>query len=146
MIIFADHPEARLGRRQSINVWMRDQSPDWKIGMRLGNMDMSLLLGYILREAWDGDLRVVCVVEDEAERENARRFVERVTDLARIPKVEIVIRVGTLHEQVPRVPTADLDIFGLAGEPNFDFARHVLETTASSCLFVRDSGQENALA
>ncbi|HKK93308.1 MAG TPA: amino acid permease [Longimicrobiales bacterium] len=146
VIIFADHPEARLGRRQSINVWMRDQSPDWKIGMRLGNMDMSLLLGYILREAWSGDLRVVCVVEDEAERENARRFVERVTDLARIPDVDIVIRVGTLHEQVPRVPTADLDIFGLSGEPNFDFARHVLETTASSCLFVRDSGQENALA
>jgi len=146
VIIFADHPEARLGRRQSINVWMRDQSPEWKIGMRLGNMDMSLLLGYILREAWDGDLRIVCVVQDEGERNNAERFVRRVTDLARIPDVDIDIRVGELKEHVPRVPTADLDIFGMSDQPDFDFARHVLQTTASSCLFVRDSGQENALA
>ncbi len=146
VIMFADHPEARLGRRQSLNVWIRDQSPDWKIGMRLGNMDMSLLLGYILREAWSGELRIVCVVANESERENAERFVRRVTDLARITRVDVIVRVGTLEEEVPRVPTADLDIFGMSGDPDFAFARHVLETTASSCLFVRDSGQENALA
>lgn len=146
VIMFAAHPEARLGRRQSINVWVREQSPDWRIGMRLGNMDMSLLLGYILREAWRGQLRIVCVVGTEAERENALQFVRRVSDLARMPKVDVIVRVGTLEDQVPLVPTADLDIFGMAPTPDFDFARHVLETTASSCLFVRDSGMENALA
>jgi len=146
VILFADHPEARLGRRQSLNVWMRDQSPDWKISMRLGNMDMSLLVGHILRKAWRADLNIVCIVKDEAERGAAREFVRRVTDLARMPDVNIVIRSGTLKEQVPRVPTADLDIFGLGGEPDFGFARHVLDSTASSCLFVRDSGEENVLA
>ena len=146
VILFADHPEARLGRRQSINVWMRDQSPDWEVSMRLGNVDMSLLIGHILRKAWGGELNIVCIVEDEREVEHARRFVERVTDLARLPNVGIVIRSGQLEEQVPRVPTADLDIFGMGGQPDFRFARHVLETTESSCLFVRDSGEENVLA
>jgi amino acid transporter len=146
VILFADHPEARLGRRQSLNVWMRDQGPDWRVSMRLGNMDMSLLIGHILREAWDGDLNVVCIVSDEEQREPAREFVGRVTDLARMPRVKIIIRSGSLEEQVPRVPTADLDIFGMAGQPDFAFARHVLGTTASSCLFVRDSGEENVLA
>jgi len=146
VILFADHPEARLGRRQSLNVWIRDQSPDWRISMRLGNMDMSLLVGHILREAWNGDLNVVCVVEDEEELEAAGAFVQQVTDLARLTPVNVVIRAGTLKEQLPRVPTADLDVFGLGGEPDFHFARHVLATTASSCLFVRDSGEENVLA
>ncbi|NIP60807.1 MAG: hypothetical protein GWN82_20985, partial [Gemmatimonadetes bacterium] len=63
-----------------------------------------------------------------------------------LPRVNIMIRAGTMVEQIPRVPTADLDIFGLSGEPDFQFARHVLESTASSCLFVRDSGEENVLA
>ncbi len=146
VILFADHPEARLGRRQSLNVWIRDQSPDWKISMRLGNMDMSLLTGHILRKAWKGDLNVVCIVEDEAEMEAARDFVRQVTDLARLAPVNVVIRAGTLKEQLSQVPTADLDVFGLSGEPDFRFARHVLATTASSCLFVRDSGEENVLA
>jgi hypothetical protein len=34
----------------------------------------------------------------------------------------------------------------MGDQPDFDFARHVLDTTASSCLFVRDSGEENVLA
>jgi len=88
----------------------------------------------------------VCIVEDEAEMGAAREFVGRVTDLARMPRVNVIIRTGALTEQVARVPTADLDIFGISGEPDFGFARHVLTTTASSCLFVRDSGEENALA
>ena len=146
VILFADHPEARLGRRHSLNVWIRDQSPDWKVSMRLGNMDMSLLIGHILQKAWDGVLNVVCIVEDPAEMEAAREFVERVTDLARMPRVNPIIRSGRLADQVRQVPTADLDIFGLSGEPDFGFARQVLDTTASSCLFVRDSGDENVLA
>jgi len=146
VILLADHPEARLGRRQSLNVWMRDQSPDWKISMRLGNMDMSLLIGHILRKAWDGEMNVVSIVEDPDQIPPATEFLHRVTDLARIPEARIVVRAGRLAEQLARVPTADLDVFGLAGEPNFEFARHVLDTTASSCLFVRDSGEENVLA
>jgi len=146
VVLFADHPEARLGRRQSLNVWMRDQSPDWEISMRLGNMDMSLLIGHILRKAWKGELNVVCIVDDPAQTEPATEFLGRVTDLARIPEARIVVRAGRLEEQLSRVPTADLDIFGLGDEPDFPFARQVLATTASSCLFVRDSGEENVLA
>lgn len=44
------------------------------------------------------------------------------------------------------MPTADLDIFGLAGEPDFENARRMLRMTSSSCLYVRDSDEENVLA
>lgn len=146
VLLFADHPEARLGRRQSVNVWVRDQSPDWEISMRLGNLDMALLVGYILREAWNGQLNVISVVENPAQQGPAREFLDRIRDLARMPQARIDVRVGQLDEHFDRVPTADLDIFGLSADPDFALARRVLETTRSSCLFVRDSEDENVLA
>lgn len=146
ILLFADHPEAGLGRRQSVNVWIRDQSPAWEISMRLGNLDMSLLVGHLLSRAWDGEFHVISVVEDPDKVTAARRFLESVTDLARLPEARVRVRQGELRDQIPHVPTADLDIFGLADEPDFGFARDVLRMTRSSCLFVRDSGEENVLA
>jgi amino acid transporter len=146
ILLLAEHPEAGLGRRQSVNVWIRDQSPAWEISMRLGNMDMSLLVGHLLSRAWEADLHVISVVEDPDKTAAARRFLESVTDLARLPEARVRVRQGELRDQIPHVPTADLDIFGLADEPDFGFARDVTRMTRSSCLFVRDSGEENVLA
>jgi len=146
ILLFADHPEARLGRRQSVNVWVRDQSPDWEISMRLGNLDVSLLIGHILARAWEGDMNVISVVDNAEQLGPAREFLQTVADLARLPEARIVVREGQLEEQLTRVPTADLDVFGLSGEIDFGFARRVLAATGSSCLFVRDSGDENVLA
>ncbi len=146
VLLYANHPEARLGRRQSINVWVGDQSPDWEISMRLGNLDMSLLVGHILQEAWQGELNVISVVADPDQVTPARNFLERVTDLARLPETRVRVETGDLEEQIGRLPTADLDIFGLSGEPDFEGARRMLRMTSSSCLFVRDSEEENVLA
>jgi amino acid transporter len=146
VLLYANHPEARLGRRQTINVWVRDQSPDWEISMRLGNLDMSLLIGHILQEAWKGELNVISVVGDPDQVAPARTYLEQVTDLARLPKARVRVASGALEEQFVRMPTADLDIFGLVGEPDFENARNMLRMTSSSCLFVRDSDEENVLA
>ncbi len=135
-----------MGRRHSINVWIRDQSPDWEISMRLGNLDMALLIGHILQEAWEGELNVISVVDDPDEVAPAREFLERVADLARLPDARVITRQGKLEEELARIRTADLDIFGLAGDPDFEFGRRVLRITESSCLFVRDSDDENVLA
>jgi hypothetical protein len=39
-----------------------------------------------------------------------------------------------------------MNIFGLADELPFAFMREAPELTNTSCLFVKDSGQESALA
>lgn len=114
--------------------------------MRLGNLDMSLLIGHILARAWEGDMNVISVVDDAEQLAPAREFLQTVADLARLPEARILVREGQLEDQLARVPTADLDVFGLSGEIDFDFARTVLAATGSSCLFVRDSGDENVLA
>jgi amino acid transporter len=146
VLLYANHPEARLGRRQSINVWIADQGPDWQLSMRLGNLDIGLLIGHILQEAWEGELNVITVVQDPDEADAARTFLEQVTDLARLPRARVRVEVGHWLERVAEVPTADLDIFGLAQEPDFELSRKLLWQSHSSCLFVRDSEEENVLA
>ncbi len=72
--------------------------------------------------------------------------MERITDLARMPEAGVVVKEGAFEPAVPDAPQADLNIFGLASDPDFDFMRTMGNHTRSGCLFVRDSGEESALA
>jgi hypothetical protein len=56
--------------------------------------------------------------------------------------------VGTepFNEYLHTAPQADLNIFGLQPAPDFDTIRSLVDTTDSTCMFVRDSGRESALA
>ena len=145
-VLYARHPDAGIGQREQINIWISDRSPDWEVSMDIGNLDLPLLLAYKLRRNWDAHMRLLTVVEEPAEREPAQNFLETVTDLARMPDTEVMVKVGDFQEHVLRASQADLSLFGLAREPDFAFMRQMTDTTHSSCLFVRDSGQESALA
>ena len=47
---------------------------------------------------------------------------------------------------VPEMPLADLNIFGLQQQVDLAFIRRLVEATDASCIFVRDSGDESAMA
>ena len=145
-ILYAHHPKAGLGRRQSVNVWIRDRTPDWSISMDIGNLDLSILIAYKLRRNWDAHLRLLMVVKDEGQHDKAHRFFEELLTVARIPNAEIVITGGDFNDVIKDAAGADLNIFGMLSDPDLDFARRMIEETDSSCIFVRDSGQESALA
>ena len=145
-LLYAPHPKAGLGKRQTVNVWIRDRSPDWSISMDIGNLDLSLLIGHKLQKNWNAHLRVVTVVEDDDQHTQARRFLKQLLDVARLPDIEIVVAGGTFRQFVTDTPQADLHIFGMLSDPDLDFARQMVDETDASCIFVRDSGTENALA
>jgi amino acid transporter len=145
-LLYAPHPRAALGQRQTINVWIKDRSPDWRISMQIGNLDLALLTGYKLSENWDAEMRVLTAVPDPAEREKAQDFLEKLIDLGRFEGAEAVVGTGPFTEYIYEAPQADLNIFGLQPEPDFDTIRQLVEDTDSTCMFVRDSGRESALA
>lgn len=148
VLMFAEHPEAYLGRRHHINVWIAEQGPAWELSARLGNLDLALLTGYILKESWRGRMHALTVVggADPDEARRARKFLENLMELARMPDAVVLVRTGTLMEQMPLLPAADLNIFGLAPEPDFEAARRLVRETRSACLFVQDSEEESVLA
>ncbi|MEL7360707.1 MAG: amino acid permease [Bacteroidota bacterium] len=144
-VLYAPHLRAGLGQRQYVNVWIHDRSPDWRLSMDIGNLDLSLLLAYKLKRNWDGLIRLITVV-DAAEAERARHFLDRLIDLARLPDATPVVGTGTFRDFVQTAPHADLNLLGLMPDPDFDVMRGMVTTLGASCLFVRDSGDENALA
>jgi hypothetical protein len=54
--------------------------------------------------------------------------------------------VGEFWQQLSQAPRADLSILGLQAQPDLDFIDKVVIMLNESCIFVRDSGDESALA
>jgi hypothetical protein len=146
-ILFARHPDTLLGREQTINVWIRDQSPAWEVGLRLSNLDLNLLLAYQLARNWQGQMTLITIVTDDTERANGEAFLAQLISLGRMPRnTQAIVEVGTLNNYLPRAPQADLNIFGLQDQIDLAFIERMVAATDSSCIFVRDSGNESALA
>ncbi|WP_230467332.1 amino acid permease [Lujinxingia vulgaris] len=142
-----EHPESSLGHERRINVWVRDQSPKWPVGLRLANLDLSLLLGYQAHRNWQGSLRLLTVCPDPEETENAQRYLQLLIDDARLPRgTESWVESGSFMKWIAESPRADLQIMGLADTIDRDFMERMVQLTGSSVLFVRDSGNESALA
>jgi hypothetical protein len=147
VILYVDNPNAALGREQVINVWMREQSPTWQVGLRLPNLDLSLLLAYQLARNWHGQINLITVVADESERGNAEHYLRQLMDLGRMPSgTKPIVATGSLDTFLECAPQADVNIFGLQEQINLALMQQLMTQTEASCIFVRDSGYESALA
>ena len=147
IILYCKHLDAQLELEQCLNVWIRVPSPGWQIGMRLSHLDLSLLLAYQIIRNWGGHITLITVVQDEKEEHNGRLFLASLVELGRMPKnTEVIVKVGDFEKVATEVPRADLSIFGLQASINLQFTKKMVELTASSCIFVQDSGNESALA
>lgn len=145
-LLWVPHPVSSLGQRRRINVWIRDRSPDWSIGWDIGNLDLMLLVALKLQANWDARLRLVMVVQDDADVGPARDFLDDLVRLARLHDAEVVVGSGDFRSFIDEAPPDDVSIFGLAEDPDVDGLHAIVRATGSSCLFVRDSGNESALA
>lgn len=142
-----EHPEASLGHERRLNIWVRDQSPNWQLGLRLANLDLSLLLGYQIWSNWQGDLRLLTVCADPLEVHHGEVYLRQLIEDARLPKTaQCWVEQGSLMNKISEAPRADLQIFGLPDHVDLVFMQRMVQMSGSSCLFVRDSGRESALA
>ena len=146
ILLFSSHPTARLGQRHIINVWVRDRKDNWSLGWDIGNLDLSTLIAYKLKKNWDAKIRLITVIDNENEKENATNFLNALINLARIPKTLTEVHVGDFKTIVNKAPSADINIFGMEENLSFEFVNEMTLKTNSSCLFVRDSGHESILA
>ncbi|MEX2530966.1 MAG: amino acid permease [Gemmatimonadota bacterium] len=142
--LFADHPRAGIGRQSAINVWVRN--PQWETGHEIAEIDLELLLAYKLQRNWNGRVRLLTAVEDEEGKAVAMEELGRLVDLARVPRCEVYAMAGRFAASVGRAPQADVSLFGLPEEIDFEWARRMVQESRSSCLFMRGSGAESAVA
>ncbi len=146
MVLLASHSLAGLGREQTINIWLRGQGPKWEIGLRLHNLDLSLLLAYQIAQNWQGNIQLTTVVSDENEKVAAENYLKQLIKLGRMPRnTQGNVYVGELDDFLKKNAHADLQIFGLADRVSLEFIHKAVEETQSTCIFVHDSGHESAL-
>ncbi len=147
LALWQPHPRGGLGQKKVIDVWISDRSPAWQLQLRLANLDLPVLVGFLLGEAWKADLRLRMVVRDPNEKETGRRFLRDLVDQARLPASTTVhVGSGDFMAAVRSAPPADLNLFGLG--PGVAKARlaAIHEASRGSCLWLMDSGRESALA
>ncbi len=135
----------RLGGRGVINLWIREQGPEWKVSTDLQHSHLAILMAYKLRANWGGDLNLVTAVANAAELAHADHYLHGLADLARLPGPPGVHVLNTnFVDALTTAPFADLSIFALPPDIDFDFLRSVIDGADTPCAFVRDSGAESA--
>ncbi len=137
-ILLKQHPRNAFGLQRTINVWLRDKSPNWHL---------AILITLQLQLNWEGRINLVTVAENDEDEPNLKIFLNRLSDQARLPSLtEFHVVKGGFKDALTKAPRADISIFGIGDELPFSFIREITELTNSSCLFVKDSGHESAIA
>ncbi len=146
VLLYLLHPTALLGERNTINVWVSDRKGNWNLGWDIGNLDLSILVAYKLKMNWGARIRLITVIDDPNEEDNAKEFLSSLINLARLPQTLTEVHIGEFTSIVNKAPSADLNIFGMDEDLPFNFVKDMSLRTKSSCLFVKDSGHESILA
>ncbi len=146
VLLFASHATALLGERNIINVWVSDRRGNWTLGWDIGNLDLSTLIAYKLKTNWNAKIRLIMAIEKAEDEQEAIAFLDSLINLARLPNTLMEVKIGSFREVLTIVPSADLNIFGMDDQLEFDFIQEIREKVKGSCLFVKDSGHESILA
>ncbi len=147
ILLLYNHPVNGMGREQLITVWVSSQGPEWKLDLGLSNLDLALLVAYQLSQNWNGRITLCMAVKSEEERIKAETYLSQLISLVRLPSpTSVRVFVQPFDEAIKAAPTADLNIFGLAHEPDLRFIQRLALEVNTSCVFVRDSGEESAMA
>lgn len=137
IILLNQHPRVAFGVQKDVNIWLRDESPNWHLAM---------LIALQIHQNWNGRLNLITVSPDKSQEKRLYAFLEYLCDQARLPSItELYVLEGKFPEAMTDAPRADINIFGMASEVSLDSVRRIGSTANSSCLFVGDSGQENVL-
>ncbi|MBT8380244.1 MAG: amino acid permease [Ignavibacteria bacterium] len=138
VIILRQHPRIAFGMQKTINIWLRDKSPNWHL---------AVLVTLQLQLNWEGKINLITVAEKKEDRYKMYKFLDELSKQTRLPSLtEFHVLTGGFKEAIASAPKGDMSLFGLADDLHFSFMREVTELTNSSCLFVRDSGSESAVA
>ena len=132
------HKAKSFGGRRVINLWLRDLSPNWHLAM---------LTAIKLQHNWEGRINLISVAGDHEQSVMLGRFLDRLSDHARLPaQTELIVITDSFDNAMRQVPEADINIFGIArNELAIESFRRLPDLTNTTCIFVRNSGFESAL-
>jgi len=153
-MLFLPYEKLGLGLEKSINMWVYFNNLESLKEHRVEHVNLAILCSYIFQRNWEAKWNIITVLNPEEgvplteEQHRAEAYMKKLQILARIPASCNFSFTSGEHFTVldKKVPQADLNIFSMRGE-EVDVARirERVDSIETSCLFLLDSGQENAL-
>ena len=116
----------------------------WKISVDLGRSDLALLLAYKLKKNRRSKILLTALTESGEDRE-AQDFIDSVVELARIPNVQSRLAHSKEELRPPDREAPFVNLRSIQKDLDFEALRETIEIVQTPCLFVMDSGLENAL-
>jgi len=138
VIVALRDPTIGFSQQKIANLWIRRQSP---------NINLSVLIALQIERNWGGSVRLIQIVYNEDEKQEAIDYLKKLKALIRIPQdVAIEVIVGKFYDALLEAPAADINIFGMQEELGVELVRDIGQKVKTSVLFLRDSKHESALA
>jgi amino acid transporter len=147
MAVFLPHPEGELGRGVDVTVWLSERSPAWDLRLHNTNLDLPVLLAYLMVRGGRGRMRLSTVVRSADERGKAGVFLQRLIQAGRLPSsTGVDVAAGDFLAAVRASSYADVHMFGIATTVDVPRLEEIRDAAGGACLFLMDSGQESVLA
>jgi len=132
------HPKNGFGNRKVVSVWLRKSSP---------NRHLALLLAIQLQKNWDAQIELIFVASDENEKKIGERILLKIADKARLPSnTAINPLIGNFGKILNERHKTDLNVFGMAENIDGYSMNKLTKLSNASCVFVKDSGEEDIMA
>ena len=132
------HPKSAFGNKGKINVWLREGSP---------NLTLTILIAMLIERNWNGDIRLISIIDSPAEEHKRYEHLEKIIELARMPRHTIKkVLIGNFDELFQTPPDGDLNIFGTSEDVDMKKIHRLIKLSKTSCLFVKESGGESFIA
>jgi len=146
IIVYVSHPRAGLGRRRVIQLFIPESYSDWKSYPEGLNFDLALLIAYKLKINWSAELHLVACFRDAGTYAAIQASLEDLLDNARIVVTSLSVTSASMHEYFKTATQADLSIFSFDEKLDFSEVEEIVVASRSTCLFCRDSKEENVFA
>lgn len=138
IIILKFNEKLGFSQEKAVNLWIRRHTP---------NINLAILIALQIENNWQGQVRVIQVVDIEQDKEDAIAYLNKLKTLMRMPvDVDVEVMVGPFMQCIMEAPPADVNIFGMGESLDVTQIFKVSEAIQTSVLFLRDSKHESALA
>lgn len=129
------HPKYNLGSERTINIWLRDRSP---------NNDLAVLSALKLAENLGAELRLCRVIGHRSHMAKVEVELSGFIEEARLPRnTQIKVFTGDFYRHIEE-ETADLSIVGMPTK--YEHMIRMIDAAPGSILFVASGGLESLLA
>lgn len=146
VIIFLGHPRAGLGRRRVIQLFLPKSCTEWESSPGGLDFDLALLTAYKLKLNWDAELHLVVSIDQSDEEDNILISLKELLEYARISVSRISIITSSYEVFFQNSMQVDLNIFSFTGVLDFSRAESFVLAGRTTCIFCRDSSEENVFA